>query len=126
MLSQFSWTVVRNKDELERFYRGIIPNIRAAARAEGYAIGLHGSIRRDLDLIAVPWEAVYSDANQLARAIHRSACGIENQAYRWERKPNGRVATCFPVCFPEFPEWTGELSLGHIDLSVFAVQRKGD
>lgn len=33
----------------------ILPLIRETARKLGYAIALHGSMRRDLDLIAVPW-----------------------------------------------------------------------
>lgn len=35
--------------------RDVIAEIRAAAREHGYALAVHGSQRRDLDLIAAPW-----------------------------------------------------------------------
>jgi hypothetical protein len=118
MTETFRWVRVRNKDELEDFYRSILPKVLQAARAEGYAIGVHGSLRRDLDLIAVPWIEQHSNKEQLVRAIHRAACGIESESYQWEQKPYGRSATCFPICMPEFDPHSSELSLGHIDLSV--------
>lgn len=110
----FRWITVANKDEMESFYRSILPKVTVAARACGYAIAVHGSLRRDLDLIAVPWIETASDKDTLARNIHRTVCGIEKQDYQWEQKPLGRVAICFPICFPEW----NEPSLGHIDLSV--------
>ena len=36
-------------------YAAILPELRTVARAHGYALALHGSGMRDLDLIAVPW-----------------------------------------------------------------------
>ena len=33
----------------------IITKIRQIARKHGWAIGVHGSLKRDIDLIAVPW-----------------------------------------------------------------------
>lgn len=116
-MSEFRWVHVKNKHEMEAFYHGILPKLREAARAEGYALGLHGSLRRDLDLIAVPWVEKCSDKETLARALHRAACGIESQTYHWEQKPHGRAAASFPICFPDFHDGT-QLSLGHIDLSV--------
>lgn len=110
----FRWTVVKDKDEIEAFYRSVIPEMREAARVCGYAIGVHGSLRRDLDLIAVPWREDHASKDELARHLHRAACGIERQTYVWEQKPLGRVAVSFPVCFPEW----NEPNLGHVDLSV--------
>ncbi len=120
-MSEFSWVHVKDHDELEAFYRSILPKIREAASAHGYAIGVHGSLRRDLDLIAVPWVHEHSGKDALARSIHRAACGLENQNYAWEQKPLGRSATCFPICFPDFHNGS-QLSLGHIDLSVMQAE----
>jgi hypothetical protein len=116
----FRWVHIHDKDELEAFYRSVLPAIREAARALGYAIGVHGSMRRDLDLIAVPWTEDAADRDTLARAIHRAACGLENGgADHWEQKPCGRVATALPICWTERSEaLPPEPSLGHIDLSV--------
>lgn len=33
----------------------LLPKFRQAAAADGYAIAVHGSCSRDIDLIAVPW-----------------------------------------------------------------------
>jgi hypothetical protein len=99
-----------------------LPDIREAAKRCGYAIGFHGTARRDFDLIAIPWTEIYATPNALAAAIHKAACGLmrENGEYIWERKPHGRIATAFPIC------WTGDEmlivpSLGHIDLSVMGA-----
>lgn len=117
--AEFRWVRVHNKDELEAFYRSILPAIREAAKACGYAIGLHGSMRRDLDLIAVPWRDDPAHRDVLARAIQRTACGLMSKRYEWEAKPCGRVATAMPVCWTEISEaMPMEPSLGHIDLSV--------
>lgn len=112
--SEFKWTTVDTKEAIEAFYLSILPKIKEAARECGYAIGVHGSLRRDLDLIAIPWIEASADKERLVRSVHRAACGLEMQNYSWEKKPMGRMATCFPVCFPTW----NEPSLGHIDLSV--------
>ena len=50
-------------------YAGILPIIRDIAHEHGYAIGVHGSMQTDLDLIACPWTEEAGDAKTLARAI---------------------------------------------------------
>lgn len=118
-MSDFSWKQINNKDELEYFYKSIMPRIKEAAKKCGYAIGVHGSLRRDLDLIAVPWIDECADKEILAREIHKAACGLESQSYNWENKPNGRIATCFPVCWTWHDKDAPPIfSNGHIDLSV--------
>lgn len=121
-MSEFIWTRINDRDQLEAFYLKIIPKIRETAKKCGYAIGVHGSLRRDLDLIAVPWVDEFVDRETLAREIQKAACGLENASYVWEQKPNGRVATAFPVCWT----WYSDpmiLSNGHIDLSVIEFKK---
>lgn len=114
-----TWTHVHNKDELESFYRSALPKIREAAKECGYAVAVHGSLRRDLDLIAVPWKDEHADKDVLAHAVMRAACGMTLNGFRWENKPLGRVAVSFPVCWTERSEsFPNETNLGHIDLSV--------
>ncbi len=116
-----SWFEARTLDEMQAFYMARLPAIREAARNHGYAIGLHGSTRRDFDLIAMQWGTNVSDKDTLAHAIAMAACGITRScAYDWEQKPNGRVATSMPVCWTDHknPEFEGMISLGHIDLSI--------
>ena len=113
------WFDATTVDLMQAFFESRLPAIREAAKEHGYAIGVHGSMRRDLDLIAAPWREGASDPDTLAHAIAMAACGITRSgAYDWEQKPAGRAATCIPIC------WThrhGVSSDGHIDLSVAPV-----
>ena len=65
-------------EAMKEKYESLIPAIRSAARALGYAVGVHGSMSRDLDLIAVPWEDDAAPPAELAEAIRIAvldACG---------------------------------------------------
>ncbi len=101
-------------------YAQLLPLIRAAARRLGYAIGLHGSVVRDLDLIAVPWTDDAASAEELAAAVCAAVSAfIPNTSKLGDRfdewghqqnstpKPHGRVA--WSICFGGRP---------YIDLSV--------
>jgi len=121
-----SWHHVKNKDEMEAFFKSVLPAIKQAAKECGYAIGVHGSLRRDLDLIAVPWIEEHLDKDTLARAVHKAACPYTMDKYNWEAKPCGRFATAFPICWTDWKKYEDpiELSLGHIDLSVIGSRRR--
>lgn len=111
-----SWTDIPSVNALEVFYLSRLPAIREAAEAHGYAIGVHGSLRRDMDLIAAPWRDGAADADTLAHAIAQAACGIDRAGrYDWKQKPAGRLSTSIPICWPA---WHGQTGDGHIDLSV--------
>lgn len=116
------WFEPSSVNEMQAFFVSRVPAIREAARACGYAIGLHGSMRRDLDLIAVPWRDGASSKDELAHAIALAACGLarEGRKYQWETKPAGRVATSLPLCWVDHdnPEFGDTPGMGHIDLSA--------
>lgn len=116
-----TWVDVHSIEELEAFFMSRLPAIRDAAKACGYAIGLHGSAKRDFDLIAVPWIEIYAAPNALAEAIQKATCDFHHAEYQWEQKPHGRIATSFPVCWTNFEE--RRLSDGHIDLSIVCIPR---
>lgn len=84
-----------------------IGRIRELAREVGYAIGVHGSLERDLDLIAAPWVADAVEPMELAEHI---AYGLGGNVVDFERqdKPCGRWS-----CNIHTPDWTKM-----IDLSV--------
>ena len=46
-----------------------IDAIREAARPLGYAVAVHGSLRRDVDLVAVPWVDAAAAAEDLITAV---------------------------------------------------------
>jgi len=108
------WHRIHTPDEQELFYLGVLPSIRTVARVLGYGIGVHGSMRRDLDLIAVPWVEEHATPDALAKAIQYAACGTHGEVVTWRQKPCGRIATSLPICWTE----DNRPSSGHIDLSV--------
>lgn len=114
------WFMCYSIDQMQAFYMSRLPAIREAAKKHGYAIGLHGSARRDFDLMAMPWRDGCSSRETLAHAVAQAACGIDlNGEYQWEKKPNGRWAVSMCICWTDHSEqFNGMLSVGHIDLSV--------
>ncbi|HEY1071473.1 hypothetical protein [Brevundimonas sp.] len=84
-----------------------IDRIRELAREVGYAIGVHGTMERDLDLIAAPWVAEAVGASELAQHI---AYGLGGSIVNGDQqdKPCGRWS-----CNIHTPDWTKL-----IDLSV--------
>ena len=70
------WRRIHSLEEQEEFFLSRLPSIRTVARVLGFAIGVHGSLRRDLDLIAVPWREGHATKDALAKAIQYAACGL--------------------------------------------------
>ena len=62
------------------WYRRMIGPLRAKAKDLGYAIGVHGSVSRDIDLIAAPWSDEASTARELAEALQAVAAEIAGEA----------------------------------------------
>lgn len=50
-------------------YANVYATLVPVARAHGYALATHGSMARDLDLIAVPWVEKPSSPAELVRAF---------------------------------------------------------
>jgi hypothetical protein len=113
-------------------YAWMVPRLTEVARECGYALGVHGSMHRDLDLIAVPWVDEAKPAEALIEAL-REACdgeivpdGTEGGRYDPEsksfvkavirnpdHKPHGRLA------------WNIHLENGpFIDISVMTPHTK--
>lgn len=80
-------------------YGRIYTIIRKLAWDEGYAIGLHGSFTRDLDLIAAPWAGAACDPEHLIRRIV-DATELRPSSEKPEAKPHGRLA--WSLRFPKF------------------------
>lgn len=117
----------RSKEDIERcrnIYERLIDPLRACARSMGYALGVHGTLSRDIDLIAVPWVSWAASPKELVVAIQATAARVNsgiaiesdhrtaaNPVYFFEgtpgSKPHGRLA------------WTFHLGGGpYLDLSV--------
>lgn len=100
----------------------ILPPMRRAAKDAGYAITVHGSLNRDIDLVAIPWrEHQVKDADRLVQMLVGAISGITgrcNPEHAWEEKPHGRRAKILLV-------WCGETT-GNLDLSVMPMIGKGE
>lgn len=61
------------------FYACLYHGLCEVARAHGYALAIHGTVTRDLDLVAVPWTEAAVDALTLRDALmkHIGACDYE-------------------------------------------------
>jgi len=93
-------------------YARVFTKARCIAWSEGYALAVHGSFTRDLDLLAVPWADHACDAEHLVDRI-ADACGLKPNGHPPGDKPHGRRA--WTLLFPAFGDPR------FIDLSVFAA-----
>jgi hypothetical protein len=59
--------------EARQLFDRLITPIRAVARQHGYAVAVHGSLARDIDLIAVPWRPDVSIPADVAEAVRATA-----------------------------------------------------
>lgn len=94
-------------------YAYLVPLLTSAARSVGYALAVHGSMARDLDLVAVPWTEEAQDADALISALLAS-CGFTTS------DPNRPAISSGPTAKPHGrTSWTIPLDGGcYIDLSV--------
>jgi len=102
-------------------FLSMLPAIREAARKIGYAVGVHGTLARDFDLLAIPWTADAAHPDDVAEAIKVAAGCVRWRVYRGQGqlsrrnqddKPHGRITYAF--------DWDKENyeNRGYIDLSV--------
>lgn len=87
-----------------------LPAIRQDATAFGYSLALHGSLVRDLDLVAIPWRDDACDAEKLIQVVTEAVkrqTGWGHPSKERTLKPHGRIAVTIIA--------TAEV---HIDLSI--------
>jgi hypothetical protein len=102
-------------------YERLIGPIREKARELGYAVGVHGTLKRDIDLIAVPWtrDAVPPASSRRPSATWPGRSTAASPTRRGSRTAGGSG----PAARPSKPHgrlcWTYHLGGGpYIDLSV--------
>lgn len=95
------------------FVEMCLPRLREAARRCGYALGVHGTLIRDLDLIACPWTDKAASPDDLAEAIGVAIDETTGWSHQrkpdWTAKPHGRLAVTL------IAGTGGDI---HVDLSV--------
>lgn len=82
-------------------YAMLLPELMKAGREVGYAIAVHGSLARDLDVVAVPWT---EDAVPAERLILHLLAAVDGRIRDGgQARPDGtfeRVAGSEPVVKP--------------------------
>jgi hypothetical protein len=86
-------------------YVAIIPRLTEAAREVGYAVAVHGSLGRDLDLVAIPWVEEAVSAEKLILCLLAAVGYNARLSHRQEgkdptqgngdipgKKPHGRLS----------------------------------
>lgn len=72
-------------------YAASLPYLQHLAREHGYAMAVHGSMRTDLDLVAVPWVEDARPAEELVEAIRDHVGGHFESREGWEKCPGYRA-----------------------------------
>ncbi len=99
-----------------RVYHKIIEPLRDVAYENGYALTVHGSLARDIDLVPIPWTDRAIPAAELYEGIRAKTEEILGAAIPDERypqpevKPHGRLA------------WSFQVGGTYIDLSVMPTR----
>lgn len=73
----------------------LLPPMRMTARGLGYALTVHGTLSRDVDLVAIPWTVSASEPELLVKHLCGVIAGVTGRAYsdaKWADKPHGRRA----------------------------------
>lgn len=109
--------VIRARDA----YHELLEPLRKVAHDYGYALAVHGSTARDIDLVAVPWADIAVDPLTLAEAVRSTAERVHGLAF--QLPPRGRAMHQRLGSPSEKPHgrlvWSFHLGGGpYIDLSV--------
>ena len=96
---QRSMKLVQESEEPHALYTehtsmlDVLAAVRVIARAHGYAVAVHGSLSRDVDLIAVPWKDLVSPAHVfVADVVKRTGGWLRSKDACPTKKPHGRLA----------------------------------
>jgi hypothetical protein len=91
------------------FYKALISALRYVAERCGYALAVHGSLKRDIDLIACPWRDSAIPAENLIEHLKKATeviigtartC-LADEGKQPEKKPCGRLAWSFYLTYDD-------------------------
>lgn len=79
-----------------------LATMRNIAREYGHTLAVHGSLARDIDLVAVPWTEQAGDPEKMIADLKGAVMGIFGRARldpaeEWNEKPHGRRARSIHV-----------------------------
>jgi hypothetical protein len=90
-MSQYDEKPIHARPSLYAYY---FYDLKKIALRYGYNLVLHGSMNRDLDLIAIPWEDKVKDHGKMIKAMAKFIGGtlLMWGKLEWTKKPHGRMA----------------------------------
>jgi hypothetical protein len=95
-------------------YAALYPILCEVARAHGYALTIHGTLQRDMDLVAIPWTDEAADPEVLVKSLRDRGQWFKfpegHPILDSDPKPHGRRAWTIPLMGETF-----------IDLSVMPL-----
>lgn len=85
------------------FYAAMWNDFRQAALKCGWALGLHGSLNSDMDIMAMPWTEDAQPAEEMIESLVDCFGFARPPHFQIDResKPNGRVVYTIPI-FADF------------------------
>lgn len=98
------------------FYATIWPDLRDAALDCGWALGLHGSLASDMDLMAMPWTESAKPVDDMIESITK--CFTDNPFCKptvTTNKPNDRVVYTISI-WADF----------HLDINIISKTKVSD
>ena len=103
-------------------YALVLPKIQDIANALGYALCVHGSMQRDLDIVLVPWVYGAESPEKVVTALQRSLRGLKRNHFlgQPEVKPHGRLSWSFYLSELGASKAKGP----YIDISVMPLLNK--
>lgn len=111
----------KNKSEINynpkpMFYACVLENLRKIAANCGYALAVHGSLVRDLDLIAVRWNLNYEHPDYLCKQfleeLSKYSFGEEiDRNFVEITKPEIRYVNQYHYAIPIIGDWFIDLTV---------------
>lgn len=89
----------QHQEQVKKYCDILLPALREVAGQCGYAIAVHGSLQRDIDLVAIPWREMEMDADYLVEKL----TGVVNAIFTAKLEPpsempHGRRAWIIRFC----------------------------
>jgi hypothetical protein len=101
------------------FYSYCFLSLKEIAKEKGYNLVLHGSLNRDMDLIAIPWIDNPSTELQLIQSFDEYFTGTcwENECYFYTKLPGNRSS--YIINLNRGGEWNSHVDeQWYLDISI--------
>ena len=107
------------KAKIGLIYTLLYPKMLKVAMRHGYTLAAHGSMSRDMDLIAVPWREEATSPKILAKKLAKCVDGhlaIHMNGKVFEKKPHRRIGCV--IHLPKVSGYAFSAAPLYLDLSI--------